>query len=403
MSEAIHTAPQAPSRRIDFAGRVLALILGLVLALALVEIGGRLALGFEPLPGWAQDFNSRVGFELRPYDEYTYASKSGEFNILVHHNSRGLHDVEHTLSKPAGTFRILVLSDSYGQAREVPLEVSFTRQLDGLLNDSAPQAMTFEVINAGHFGLGTTQEYLYYTVEGWRYDPDLVLLGFYVGNDVVDNHAPLVKAWNNTDTVDFPYFTPDGTLHQPGLATGRRALSWLRQNIYLVNVASNVLAGTGDVDRVEVGDPNTVAERALRVPAGVYLPPDVTWRAAWAVTDHALAELKTAVEQDGGQFAVFLIPDRRQVYDADWQALLDRLPDLDPAALDCERPTQTALDLLAAQNIPALDLLEPFRAADERLYFEIDGHFNAAGHTLTAELLAGWLRESGLIAGAAEP
>ena len=53
------------------------------------------------------------------------------------------------------------------------------------------------------------------------------------------------------------------------------------------------------------------------------------------------------------------------------------------------------LDLLAARHIPALSLLEPFRAADERLYFEIDGHFNAAGHRLTAETLAAWLNDGG--------
>ena len=290
-------------------------------------------------------------------------------------------------------FRILILSDSYGHAREVPLETNFARQLETLLNESAPEGLTFEVINAGHFGLGTTQEYLYYITEGRRYDPDLVLLGFYVGNDVLDNHAPLIKAWNAIDTVDFPYFSPDGELHQPGMETRRRVLSWLRQNLYLVNT----LAGGAPPERVEVGDPNTVTERALRVPMGVYLPPDETWQAAWAITDHALAELDSAVKQNGGQFAVFVIPDRRQIYDADWNATLAKLPDLDPATLDRERPTRTVLDLLAARHIPALDLLPPFRASDERLYFEIDGHFNAAGHRLTAELLAAWLHESGLL------
>jgi hypothetical protein len=105
------------------------LLFGLIFAFALVEIAGRVALGFEPLPGWAQDFNNRVGYELRPHQEYEYVSQSGEFDILVKHNSRGLHDVEHTLKKPEGVFRILILSDSYGLAREVPLETNFARQL----------------------------------------------------------------------------------------------------------------------------------------------------------------------------------------------------------------------------------------------------------------------------------
>ncbi|MBN2305965.1 MAG: hypothetical protein JXQ72_15900, partial [Anaerolineae bacterium] len=176
---------QSSSRRVKIVGRVLGLGFGLLMAFALIEIAGRVVLGFDPLSGWAQDFNSRVGYELRPGERYTYASRSGEFEIDVQHNNRGLHDINHALDKPEDVFRVLVLSDSYGHAREVSLEDNFARRLEVLLNDTvngaAPDGLTVEVINAGHFGLGTTQEYLYYTTEGRRYDPDLVLLGFYVG------------------------------------------------------------------------------------------------------------------------------------------------------------------------------------------------------------------------------
>lgn len=374
-------------------GRVLMLLLGLVFAFALVEIAGRLALGFDPLPGWAQDFNNHVGYELRPYQEYAYVSQSGEFALTVRHNSRGLHDVEHTLEKPEGVFRILILADSYGHAREVPLETNFARQLEALLNDSAPEGTTFEIINAGHFGLGTVQEYLYYTTEGHRYDPDLVLLGFYVGNDAMDNYGPLIEEWYGS-SVDFPHYSAFGDLRQPGLSTERRIASWLRQNVFIVNT----LAGGQPPDYVEVGDPNTVTEQALRVPMGVYMQSETeAWTMAWIFTSAARSKLETAVEENGGQLAIFVIPDRRQIYDEDWNATLERLPDLDPANLDRERPTRKAMEILESDAIPALNLLDPFRAADERLYFEVDGHWNAAGHRLTAELLAGWLRDENLI------
>ena len=386
------------SRGVTWIARGLALAFGVLLALALVELLGRVALAFEPLPGWAQDFNNRVGYELRPGETYTYASLSGEFENEVRHNDRGLHDVEHTLAKPDGVRRILILSDSFGHAREVPLEQNFARQLEARLNRDAPAGTRYEVINLGHYGLGTTQEYLAYRHEGRRYQPDLVLLGFYVGNDVLDNHASLTAAWNATEGVEAPYYAPDGTLHQPGMAARRRVLSWLRQNLFLVHT----LAGGLPPDRVEVGDPGAVTERALRVPMGVYLPPDETWQQAWDITGHALAQLQQAVEDAGARLGLFVIPDRRQIYDDDWEATLIRLPDLDPAALDRLRPTGSILALAAQTGIPALDLLEPFQAADERLYFPIDGHFNPAGHSLTADQLAGWLRASGLLE-ASEP
>lgn len=401
MTDRASTVP----RRSPLAGcllRGLALVFGLVVAFALVEVAGRVALGFEPLPGWAQDFNSRVGYELRPHQEYTYASSAGEFETQIRTNSRGLHDVEHALAKPTGVYRILILGDSYAQAREVPLEHNFARRLEGLLNADPPPGVAFEVINMGHFGLGTTQEYLTYIEEGARYDPDLVLLGFYAGNDVVDNHAPLIRAWNGVEVVDFPTFGPDGTLHQPGLATGQRVLSWLRQNLYTVNTASRLITGAGQPARVEVGG-ETISADALRVPMGVYAPPDDMWRAAWDVTAHALAMLDQAVSADGARLAAFIIPDRRQLYDADWRATLDALPDLDPEVLDRDRPTDAALALFEAQGIPTLSLLEPFRAAGERLYYPVDGHFNLAGHALTADLLADWLRVKALVPTEAAP
>jgi lysophospholipase L1-like esterase len=342
----------------------------------------------------SQDFNSRVGYELRPGESYLYVSLNGEFENFVLHNQRGLHDIEHDIAKPEDVFRVLVLADSYGHAREVPPEDNFARLLEEWLNSTAPLDLTVEVINAGHFGLGTTQEYLYYTTEGHRYDPDLVLLAFYVGNDVLDNHAPLVRAWNDINTVDFPTFAPDGELRQPGMAWGRRILSWLRHNSF---VAHTLAGGTEEVERVEVGDPGAVTERALHVPMGVYLPPDETWTDAWTVTGYALAELKAAVEADGARLAVFVIPDRRQVYDEDWNATLDRLPDLDPATLDRDRPAQAILALLAEHDIAALSLLDLFRATGQRLYFKIDGHFNPAGHALTAEEVSGWLIDHGLV------
>jgi len=124
-------------------------------------------------------------------------------------------------------------------------------------------------------------------------------------------------------------------------------------------------------------------------------------RAVWLGRALALLlglALAVAAERNGARFAVFVIPDRRQMDDADWSATRAKLPDLNPADLDRERTTRMIPDLLAQNEIPALDLLEPFRAADEPLFFEIDGHFNAEGHALTAELLSEWLRGEGLIA-----
>lgn len=381
--------------------RVAAAVLGLLCGLGAVEILGRVALGFEPPPPWAQAFAREAGYELHPGEAYIYSSASGEFSTVVRHNSRGLRDVEHDLATLPGVFRVLLLGDSFAEAQEVPLEESFPRRLEGLLDETAPGPVRIEVVNAGHSGLGTIQEYLYYLHEGRRYHPDLVLLGVYLGNDLIDNHAPLARAWMRVRELEHPYLTPDGVLHQPGLSLHRRLLRWLRFHIYTANLAARVWSRGGRAARITVGfrpgEAPNVGPEAQRVPLGLYLPPDAVWQDAWVVTGRIVVDLKASVEADGARLAAFVIPDRRQLGGEAWEAALAELPAADRARADRDRPEHAMVDLLESAGVPTLDLLPRYRAAPAGLYFPCDGHLTVAGHAVTADALAAWLRTARLV------
>lgn len=94
-------------------------------------------------------------------------------------NSEGFRDYEHKLNKTA--FRILGIGDSYFVGQEVSFENSFLRQLE--------KDLKIEVIKLAVTNYGTIQERLLWEEKGKKYDPDLVLLGVYEGNDVFDNVA----------------------------------------------------------------------------------------------------------------------------------------------------------------------------------------------------------------------
>ncbi len=381
--------------------RVAAVVLGLLAGLGAVEIAGRLALGFDPPPAWAQAFAGEAGYELHPGETYVYMSANGEFSTVVHHNSRGLRDVEHDLATPPGIFRVLLLGDSFAEAQEVLLEESFPRRMEGLLNETVAGTMRIEVINAGHSGLGTTQEYLYYQHEGRHYRPDLVLLGVYLGNDLIDNHEPLDRAWLGVRELEHPYLTPDGVLHQPGLTVHRRVLRWLRFHLYTANLAARVWSRGGRAGRITVGSPPREAPKvgpeAQRVPLGLYLPPDAVWQDAWVVTGRIVVDLKASVEADGARLAAFVIPDRRQLGGPVWEAALAEMSNADRARADRDRPERAMVDLLKSAGVPTLDLLPRYRAAPAGLYFPRDGHLTVAGHAVTADALAAWLRAERLV------
>ena len=95
-------------------------------------------------------------------------------------NSQGLRDREYAYVKPAGTGRILVLGDSFTWGYGVSDADIFTELLERQLASREP---AWQVINTGVSGWGTDQQFLYFRDEGFRYEPDVVVLACYLLND----------------------------------------------------------------------------------------------------------------------------------------------------------------------------------------------------------------------------
>jgi len=127
----------------------------------------------------------------------------GENTAFAEINPKGLRDYEYGYEKDAGTFRILVLGDSFCEAIGLPLEEAFHKRLEKKLNDKV-KGPKVEVINTGVSGFGTDNELLFCIHEGYKYDPDLVLLVFNVGNDISDNSHNLAPGFPK------PYFVLEG-------------------------------------------------------------------------------------------------------------------------------------------------------------------------------------------------
>lgn len=99
-------------------------------------------------------------------------------------NSKGLRDREYDYEKPAGTRRILVLGDSYTWGYGVRNDEIYTEFLERRFEK---EGRSWEVINSGVSGYGTDQEFLWFKTEGVKYQPDLVILAFFVLNDPQNN------------------------------------------------------------------------------------------------------------------------------------------------------------------------------------------------------------------------
>lgn len=375
-----------------------------------------------------------------PYSGGIFHSDFNEFEAEVRINARGLRDREIGYDNPTGALRVLSLADSFGEALQVDLAETYHKQLEAKLSDSLDRPV--EVLNAGVGGWGTDQEAIFYVAEGFRYQPEIVLLAFFIRNDAVNNYEPLEVARNGgSQEKAFFSLSPDGRLIAPPLQQEAEASTKLK-NVEPVTATETLRLGPQSEPRSSVNDgppllflsddlwrtsalyrflmpyvrnipavtqrlgPSGIlgGEAVIRakhpatpIPFFVYqTPPDDRFEAAWTLTEAIISRLRDEVANRGARLAVVIIGAPEQVYLQNWEETLAANPAMDNLVWDLDAPNQRLDDFLTAENIPHLDLLPIFREAARHpetppLHFWHDQHWTAAGHHLAAEAIHDFL------------
>src|SRR5262249_21262173 len=157
--------------------RVLVPLAAFLLAIGALELG--LAL-FYRVPS---SIESNMVFVADPYTGFRLMpGGAGHFQMGIPAvaNSHGHRAVEVPLKKPPGVFRILVIGDSFTVGANVRQEEAYPKVLERRLR--AAYGPRIEVINAGVGGWDPIQYAEYFEHYGREFEPDLVLVGFFVGN-----------------------------------------------------------------------------------------------------------------------------------------------------------------------------------------------------------------------------
>jgi lysophospholipase L1-like esterase len=329
-----------------------------------------------------------------------WTQEEREFVVPIRINRLGLRDVEREYAKPANVTRVLLLGDSFIEAMQVPLEGVLATQMQERLGPRV------EVINAGVSGYGTASELLFLQREGFRYDPDVVLLAFYPGNDVKNNSPALEDGLR-------PAYGAGGSLqrvvaaNESGLARERRrwsdrlrAVQYGRQVLLRHPELAGVLHRLGVLKR---SAPRRAPERdGIPVDYLVFAPErDAEWETAWQYTEQLLTAMRDAVSAKAKRFAVLIIPTRYQIYPEWWEEAVSGHPAMQGKTWDVAAPAARVQRWCDAHGVPCLDLAPAFTAArsgPERLFFHYDGHWTPAGHALAARQVAEFLRQHEFVA-----
>ena len=202
---------------------------------------------------WVGTYHLR---RMRPSMEFTHRSIDGTFYFKT--NKQGFRNREEIpYQKRKGEIRVLVLGDSHTFGYEVNQDETYAAVAQKILREKGLDAT---VINAGLSGTGTAEQLVFFEQEGYRYQPDYVVLGFF-SNDFDDNLKAGFYGLQQDTLV------AQKKEHVPGIALQNfiyqfSCIHWLSEHSYLYNFAFNTVWDFFKNRSLQQGRANTV-ESAL--------------------------------------------------------------------------------------------------------------------------------------------
>ena len=321
----------------------------LALLLVLAEVALRAASGISPADRSALD-----GHRLVPGHDYGAGLRG---------NSLGYPGPEFRKDKPAGTFRIAALGNSFAIGPTVPFADNYLTLLEARLPG-------VELYNFGVSGAGLRDYVAILRSDVWAYQPDLVLVSLLVSHDLTE-FLPRPRYLDPRRHALYLSLPVSGKARRPAPPRSRDGAKRLMRPALSEDDFFGVQTRRLDLFR---SPPLGSVEKK--------------WQRAWA----DLETLASGCRNHGVPLALVLIPDECQVNDEALTAAL-RIADLARTELDLGLPQRRLREFCEARAMPCLDLRTAFTGAADA-YTTRDTHWNVKGNHLGADAIAAWIRET---------
>lgn len=353
---------------------------------------------------------------MRPDPKLGWAFRAGvagwstqEDTAYLSVNRFGFRDREWSVAPGEGVLRIAMLGDSFVESSNLPAALGLTGLLERELDSDcrATKGKKVEVLNFGVSGYGTAQQYLQLVDDVIKFEPHIVLLGFYAGNDVANNSRVL----SADSQRNKPYFevSAAGELRRnddfrsdPGFVAAIRS-DWRRAVVnrsYVLQAMKQVALGRPVVPVPLAYDPfvgDSPPPSIQPENPGNFAPPaDPIWANAWAATESLILRSSDFARRNRIEFGVAIFPEPAQVLPSrEWRAAVARGLGVD----GLDYTTDRLMAFLGRHDVPRVDLLAPLRAtadADRIFLYGFpprrgDGHLNQFGKKAAAAHIARWV------------
>jgi hypothetical protein len=306
--------------------------------------------------------------------------------VSVSTNDLGLRGAEISEKKPPGVTRILVLGDSYTFGLYCEDHETYPAVLERLY---AAERSPVQVINAGYAAGASPDEYYAWLMRrGLSFQPDVVVYGFFVGNDIAGINA---GGWSELDAAGLPrkVSDPDLWIDEYGRLRSR-VNDWktvghewvfgvpvLRESHLLILLNRAVL---------RMADPNYENNGWGANPFSMILsaqtPLELRQREQHFF--RLIEGMHREAAARGARFLLLMIPVNFQVE----PHFLPRVMGTDGFSIQ-RNYFEDIQPRLRALGIDSVDLLAPMKAQPDRHFFPRNGevHFNATGNAFAAGVI----------------
>lgn len=284
---------------------------------------------------------------------------SSEINI----NSKGLRDKEIYYTNKNEEFRMLGLGDSFTFSY-----TSYKNNFLTILEDSLNKKnKKISIIKAGVPGTGPDFYYNFYKKEGFKYNPDLILINLYIGNDItnIGEISSFSSTKDNVINISFFY-----TLK-----------TWLRHNSRLYTFIVGRIKGIPSLKKKlnDKGISPDVYEVYNKTPSENLI---LKWSKLSSIIDDFKNYNKKII--------VNIIPSIFQI-DKDQEKIFlkTRIND----NYDVNYPTERLEKMLLMKNVDYINPLSSLQKANSRksLTYRTDGHFNSYANFIIANEIKDFL------------
>ena len=345
-----------------------------------------------------QQYSSLYGFENRPNTSGWYFLEGKSY---VKINSRGFNDIEHSVPKEKGTFRVAVLGDSYVEAIQVDRSDKFWNRLEKIANQKyrGNKIQKYEVMAFGVSGWGPLQQLLLLENEVLKYNPDLIIVLITTGNDIEDSskvfgnikNRPYFVKKDGSYRIDTSFRNVQNSLWKKdlGVIDNLSIYKWTR--LFLSVVRNNIKSA-----QIKPRQDDSIINHSYYAPVGY----NNDWQAAWDATFEAYSRMIKLSEYTDKKilFVLGTNYDQLQNYNLMEDGILQR-------SHSHYTPNRYLIKFFQTRNVQYIDLIEHLNTEQWSDQFRFmhgsypkwQGHWNIFGHKVAADIISQYFSSTSFI------